>query len=337
MRCGFIGGGIVKKIVYIILATLFLCGLWSWRGGEAKGQTISPPTGELWLEVDQASQLLRIMRGSVPIRITLISSGKPATPTPNGTFAIQNRGKFFSVGYASAKYYTSFKGWGRYMFHSILYDAKGREILPKAAERLGTKDSHGCIRLPLHDAVWIYNFVPKGTRVKIFGGVATAHPKAFRLEVDGKKVAFGKQPRWIAGKLYVPARDIGRWMGWKVGWDSNYMTVSLVDGEDRLELPVSIPQIKVSGTQKQLKLPAFLIYKTTWVPFDDVTREMGYKTIWQGSTLMATKEMPVTSGKVIDQPTIPGSVYSGSNNVVTDTVYLGRVTVPSVVYTESGR
>ncbi|HEX3032868.1 MAG TPA: stalk domain-containing protein, partial [Bacillota bacterium] len=258
-------------------------------------------------------------------------------------------GKFFSVGYASAKYYTSFKGWGRYMFHSILFDAKGKKILPSAAEKLGNKASHGCIRMAIHDAIWVYKNVPAGTRVSIFAGVRPVAKKSVSVEVDGKKVSFGTKPRWFGGKLYVASRDVARWTGWQAGWEAGKVAVTFTDRGNRLELPASIPLIKVNGKEKPLKLPAFLIYQRSWVPVEDVMGEMGYQTFWQGNTLLATKAVPATSTNVSGQKpapqitpgpkpsekvTVPDQVYSKVNTIA-ETVYSGQSTLPQTVYNPS--
>ncbi|HAH78565.1 MAG TPA: L,D-transpeptidase, partial [Ruminococcaceae bacterium] len=35
------------------------------------------------------------------------------------------------------------------------------------ADKLGEPASHGCIRLPVEDAKWIYDNIPEGTKVVI--------------------------------------------------------------------------------------------------------------------------------------------------------------------------
>lgn len=88
--------------------------------------------------------------------------GKPSTPTPKGTFSVGIKGLFFGVekGY-KARYYTQFLG--NYLFHSILYNLDGSV----RDGRLGMRLSDGCIRLALENAKWIYDNIPKGTKVII--------------------------------------------------------------------------------------------------------------------------------------------------------------------------
>ena len=88
--------------------------------------------------------------------------GKTSTPTPKGTFTVGIKGLYFGVdkGY-KCWYFTQFKG--NYLFHSIIYNLDGSI----RDGRLGRKLSDGCIRLSKENAKWIYDNVPRGTKVII--------------------------------------------------------------------------------------------------------------------------------------------------------------------------
>jgi Uncharacterized protein conserved in bacteria len=92
----------------------------------------------------------------------LCTIGKNSTPTPKGTFKIGIKGLYFGVnkGY-KCWYYTQFKG--NYLFHSIIYNLDGSV----RDGRLGMKLSDGCIRLAKINAKWIYDNIPKDTKVVI--------------------------------------------------------------------------------------------------------------------------------------------------------------------------
>jgi lipoprotein-anchoring transpeptidase ErfK/SrfK len=92
----------------------------------------------------------------------LCTIGKNSTPTPKGTYKIGIKGLYFGVnkGY-KCWYYTQFKG--NYLFHSIIYNLDGSV----RDGRLGMKLSDGCIRLAKVNAKWIYDNVPKDTKVVI--------------------------------------------------------------------------------------------------------------------------------------------------------------------------
>ena len=87
------------------------------------------------------------------------SPGAWETPTVKGAFTIQSKGYVFGSGY-SCYYYTQF--YGNYLFHSVLYYQGTRSVMDG---RLGQHLSHGCVRLHINNAKWIYDNIPRGTRV----------------------------------------------------------------------------------------------------------------------------------------------------------------------------
>lgn len=91
------------------------------------------------------------------------ATGKSGNATPKGTFTISSRGSwFYSKKYSmGAKYWTRF--YGNYLFHSVPMDIN-KNVLDTT---LGTPASHGCIRLSIEDAKWIYYNVSCGTKVLI--------------------------------------------------------------------------------------------------------------------------------------------------------------------------
>lgn len=87
------------------------------------------------------------------------SPGAWETPTVKGVFTVQSKGYVFGSGY-SCYYYTQF--YGNYLFHSVLYYQGTRSVMDG---RLGQHLSHGCVRLHINNAKWIYDNIPRGTRV----------------------------------------------------------------------------------------------------------------------------------------------------------------------------
>lgn len=90
------------------------------------------------------------------------SPGKPSTPTISGKFKVGAKGHYFDSGVARCYWYTQFKG--DYLFHSVLYRKNGTLY----DGRLGMKLSHGCVRLEIGNAKWIYDNVPRGTTVIVY-------------------------------------------------------------------------------------------------------------------------------------------------------------------------
>lgn len=130
------------------------------------------PGERVWIRVSLGRQKVDIIDGDRPLYSMVASTGlnSPAGDrTPEGTFFIQReRGlSFYSVKLGEgARYWVSWLHHGEYLFHSVPTDRLGR-IIPEQAQKLGRMASHGCIRLTLPDAKWIYQNIPYGTRVVI--------------------------------------------------------------------------------------------------------------------------------------------------------------------------
>ena len=92
--------------------------------------------------------------------------GKPSTPTISGTYTVGSKGKYFDTGTKGrCWYYTQISG--NYLFHSVIYD---RQNSPKRIidNSMDAAVSHGCVRLDLENAKWIYDNIPKNTKVIIY-------------------------------------------------------------------------------------------------------------------------------------------------------------------------
>lgn len=91
------------------------------------------------------------------------TTGKSSTPTKKGVFTVKAKGKAFGSGY-TCWYYTQF--YGNYLFHSVLYRPGSQTKIKDG--RLGISASHGCVRLSLSNAKWVYKKIPRGTKVVIY-------------------------------------------------------------------------------------------------------------------------------------------------------------------------
>ncbi len=92
------------------------------------------------------------------------TDGKDSTPTVKGDFSVNGRGPWLTSynGKVKAKYKVNF--YGNYYFHSILFNSKGTKVVDS---RLGKSLSHGCVRLSVEDAKWIYDYIPDKTAVHV--------------------------------------------------------------------------------------------------------------------------------------------------------------------------
>lgn len=127
---------------------------------------------DLWIEADLSKQRIYIKDGQRTIYTMLTSSGLDTIPdnsTPRGIFYTEKeKGTFFynPQYHEGAMYWSSWKDHGIFLFHSVSTDEKGNIVVTEA-EKLGHKASHGCFRLPVLDAKWIYENIPMHTKVVI--------------------------------------------------------------------------------------------------------------------------------------------------------------------------
>ena len=91
------------------------------------------------------------------------ADGKPSTPTVRGQYTVAVKGNYFDSGEARCFYYTQF--YGNYLFHSVLYDRKSGAL---SDGRVGMALSHGCVRLKIENAKWIYDNIPSRTKVVVY-------------------------------------------------------------------------------------------------------------------------------------------------------------------------
>lgn len=99
----------------------------------------------------------------------ICSTGTKENPTPLGTF--QAAGPSGTGMWYWFKTYKCYAKWGYFivggiMFHSVTY-TKDKKLQTSTVKKLGRRASHGCIRLEIENAKWIYDNCPAGTTVVI--------------------------------------------------------------------------------------------------------------------------------------------------------------------------
>lgn len=106
---------------------------------------------------------------TVPVRYMVCSTGTSSTPSDVGTFTTDGtraRWAFFSLYGSYAQYWTKINE--NIAFHSVIYNEVDTNALNrKSYNMLGSRASHGCIRLLNRDALWIYDNIRAGTTVTI--------------------------------------------------------------------------------------------------------------------------------------------------------------------------
>ena len=121
------------------------------------------------INIDLTNQNIEVYKDAMLIKEMQCSTGTLGdqnTETPLGMFKIIVRGEeFFNNAInEGAKYYLQF--FGNYLIHSVPIDKNGN-VIEKEEEKLGSPASHGCIRVTMEDAQWLYDNVPDGGEVFI--------------------------------------------------------------------------------------------------------------------------------------------------------------------------
>ena len=98
------------------------------------------------------------------VRTCPCSTGISGEDTPCGSFYTQEKGNwFFSEKFQQGgKYWTQITG--DILFHSVPFSRDKKTILDYT---LNKPASHGCIRLSVDDAKWIYSNIPRGSKIII--------------------------------------------------------------------------------------------------------------------------------------------------------------------------
>jgi len=119
------------------------------------------------IKVDLIKQKVFVYYKDNLIKEMICSGGTDQSPTPPGEFKTSEKIKYdwiprFNMG---AFYWTRF--YEKYLFHSVPFD-ENKEMIMEEYEKLGSPASHGCIRLELDEAKWLYEKLPLGVKVIIY-------------------------------------------------------------------------------------------------------------------------------------------------------------------------
>lgn len=160
-------------------------------------------SGSYRLEVDRINGVVTVYKGGVPVRAMRTSVGLPETPTPTGTYPVSRAGRWQLLMGPSWGQYASHvdgAGLGGIFFHSVAGSAPNSYSLSAFEfNKLGFPASHGCIRLCVIDAKFIYDNC-NGATVRIFDGTYVEN-ECFKGPL-GKPLAL-----WIPGDVTYDPTD----------------------------------------------------------------------------------------------------------------------------------
>lgn len=180
----------IKRLFALLTAAIMVCGIMlAPRPALAFDELKNTDPDKYYILLDLKNQIVTVFEKddngeyTKVVRRFICSSGKsgsgqidPVTgeedvglPTPSGIWKMGARERFGE--------FAAFKGtWARYwtqivdgnFFHSIMFDNKNVNTLQSSAYRnLGRNVSHGCVRLYVEDAKWLYYYACPGTTIKV--------------------------------------------------------------------------------------------------------------------------------------------------------------------------
>lgn len=116
-----------------------------------------------YIDVSIDHQIMTLFEDGLKVNSFLVSSGMLGYATPQGTYTINRKEDNHWSGYGLWMPY-SLNFSGPYYIHELPYWPNGYR---EGENHLGTKASHGCIRLGIGPAEYVYKWAPIGTPLYI--------------------------------------------------------------------------------------------------------------------------------------------------------------------------
>ena len=123
----------------------------------------------------------------IPVKTFVCSVGLPSTPTPTGTYTTPAKYRWHTLmGPSYGQYCTRIVGG--VLFHSVAGSNMTSHNLSAANyNMLGQPASHGCVRLCVRDAKWIYDNCALGTTVTISDTAAMQFDKPTSIKIPASQ------------------------------------------------------------------------------------------------------------------------------------------------------
>lgn len=118
------------------------------------------------IKVDLTKQKVFVYYKDNLIKEMICSGGAEQFPTPLGEFKTSQKIEYSWIDRFNMGAYYWIRFYKKYLFHSVPFD-ENKEMIMEEYEKLGSPASHGCIRLKLDEAKWLYEKLPLGVTVLI--------------------------------------------------------------------------------------------------------------------------------------------------------------------------
>lgn len=138
-----------------------------WRDPTGGTQPDLSTLEDVSVVVDIAAQRAHVRSANQDVYVMTISTGMNDS-TPRGDYVVQGRGEhFYNAGEGmGADYWVNFLG-NTFLFHSVPTGVNFGDYIAGEGAKLGQPASHGCVRLSVADAKWLYEQLPDGTPIHI--------------------------------------------------------------------------------------------------------------------------------------------------------------------------
>lgn len=165
-------------IALLLTASILLGSVWN-------VQHVQAATGDYYIKINKGTNVVTVYKqDGTPYTAFTCSTGYA---TPVGTFHTMARYRWWTLdGPSYGQYCTRITG--SILFHSVWYYQQTKNSQSYTQyNKLGTTASHGCCRLTVSAAKWIYDNCPVGTKVIIFNGSSKDDPlgKPKTIKVKG--------------------------------------------------------------------------------------------------------------------------------------------------------
>lgn len=178
-----------KRNLSILLGIIVFCAVLLWNSQPAE----AAESNDYYIKVNKGTNVVTVYtyKGNKPVKAMICSAGEP---TQTGTYYTPAKYRWKElIGPSYGQYSTRI--YGGVLFHSVFYWTNGDKssMSTSAYNLLGTLQSHGCIRLLVKDAKWIYDNCALGTKVIIFNGTSKDDPLG---RPTYGKILNGKYTNW---------------------------------------------------------------------------------------------------------------------------------------------
>lgn len=311
----------IMKIALAMMLLLFLC------VGSSKGhETQAASTYQIKVNKQQNCVTIYKLDGGKykPIKALICSTGWATKP---GTYSLGAKMRWHTLdGPCYGQYCTRI--YGGVLFHSVWYTSPNNPatLSVSSYNKLGTTASHGCVRLTVEGAKWIYDNVPSGTPVTIYNssdpgplGKPAAIKLPYSVRWDPTDIWYSQNP-WNNKKPKITgAKDQ------TVGYNSSFdvkrgvkaVNTTGFDVTSRMKIEIR----KDGSTVSKVDTRQPGSYRVTYRVTDEIGRKAS-----------ATVQIKVTGGR--PEPKITGveDIYVRSKDAMTRARALKNVTV-----TQSGK